>query len=210
MRENNHPLKIKFTSLLLFVLTLAAIAFITLVSPEEKILGEYVRIVYLHGALVWTSLALFIAAGILGLVALISGQQRLHCWSSASGRSGLFFWVAYLPVSMWAMQANWNGLFLSEPRFRVAMIFAIVGILLQLGLTLIDHAGLTSAANLLYVAVLIFTLQSTENVLHPPSVMLQSDLSLIQIYFGGLIILMITAAGQVTRWLYRFETRCIQ
>lgn len=208
MRENKNAKRIKKTSLLWFIFTLLAITLLIVISPEEKILGEHVRVVYLHGAWVWTSLLLFIASAAFGVVGLLTHRQKFHCWSSASGRSGIFFWVTYLPVSMWAMQANWNGLFLSEPRFRMALIFAVAGVLLQLGLTLIDHPTLTSSANIIYVTALFFTLLSTENVLHPASPMLQSSLSPIQIYFGGLILLMILAAWQITRWLYRFETRC--
>lgn len=208
MRENKNSKRIKKSSLLWFILTLLAITLLTAISPEEKILGEHVRVVYLHGAWVWTSLLLFLASAAFGVVGLLTNRQKFHCWSSASGRSGIFFWVTYLPVSMWAMQANWNGLFLSEPRFRMALIFAIAGVLLQLGLTLIDNPTLTSSANIIYVTGVFFALFSTENVLHPASPMLQSNLSLIQIYFGGLIILMIVAAWQITRWLYRFETRC--
>lgn len=208
MKDDINSNRSKKSSQLWFVLTLVAIVFLTAISPEEKVLGEGVRAVYLHGAWVWTSLVLFLAAGILGVVGLLTNRQKFHCWSSASGRSGVFFWVSYLPVSIWAMQTNWNGLFLSEPRFRMAMIFAITGILLQLGLTLVDNPSLTSSANLIFISTLFLTLQSTENVMHPPSPMLQSDFSIIQLYFGGLVLLMIAAAWQITRWLYRFETRC--
>lgn len=205
-QKKNLHLLIK-PSLVGFCLTLLAIAVLTTISPEEKTLGEHVRTVYLHGAWVWTSLVLFLAAGIFGMLGLVTARQKFHCWSSACGRSGIFFWVTYLPVSMWAAQANWNGMFLSEPRFRMAMVFAIVGLLLQLGLALIGNPVLTSAANMLYVAALLFTLRSTENVMHPPAPMLQSDLSLIQVYFGALFILMILAAWQITRWLCRLETQ---
>jgi hypothetical protein len=192
-------------SLFGFFLTLAAIAALTAISPPEKTLGEHVRTVYLHGAWVWTSLVLFLAAGVFGFLGLLTKAQKYHCWSSACGRSGIFFWVTYLPVSMWAAQANWNGMILSEPRFRMAMIFAIVGLLLQFGLLLISNPALTSGANILYIIALLYILQSTENVMHPPAPMLQSDFSVIQVYFGGLFILMILAAAD-HRWLCRLET----
>jgi hypothetical protein len=197
-------------SLIGFFLTVAAIAALTAITPEEKTLGEHVRTVYLHGAWVWTSLVLFLGAGAFGILGLLTTRQKFHCWSSACGRSGILFWVTYLPVSMWAAQANWNGMFLSEPRFRMAMIFAVVGLLLQLGLVLIGNPVLTSSANVLYIAALLITLLSTENVMHPPAPMLQSDFSLIQVYFGGLFILMILAAWQITRWLCRLETHPVK
>lgn len=209
MTENKNSNRFSRSSQLWFVMTLVAIVFLTAIGPEEKILGEGVRAVYLHGAWVWTALVLFLVAGVSGLVGLLTKKQKFHCWSSASGHSGILFWVTYLPMSIWAMQANWNGLFLSEPRFRMAMIFAITGILLQFGLALINNPTLTSAANISFIATLFLTLRFTENVMHPPSPMLQSDFSIIQLYFGGLVLLMIVAAWQITRWLYHFETQCV-
>jgi hypothetical protein len=198
------------SSLIGFFVTLLAIAVITAISPVEKTLGENARIVYLHGAWVWTSLVLFLGAGLFGLSGLLTGRENFHCWSGACGRSGIVFWVSYLPLSMWAAQTNWNGMFLSEPRFRMAIVFAVVGVLLQLGLMLISNNVLTASANIFYITALLLTLQSTENVMHPPSPMLQSDLSLIQFYFGVLLILMILAAWQITRWLCRLETQPVE
>jgi hypothetical protein len=205
-----HKLKQRLAikpSLIGFFVTLLAIAIITAISPAEKSLGERVRIVYLHGAWVWTSLVLLMAAGMFGMLGLLTSRQNFHCWSSACGQSGIIFWVTYLPLSMWAAQTNWNGMFLAEPRFRMAVIFAVVGVLVQLGLMLIANPALTSSANIVYITWLLLTLQSTENVMHPPAPMLQSDLSPIQFYFGALFILMVLAAWQITRWLCRFETR---
>src|SRR5690606_9937862 len=109
----------------LFLLVLAvAIAAFTALSPAERTLGLNVRVVYLHGAWVWAALAAFLAAAGAGLAGFIrdraseNGSLTLHRWSRALGRTGLLFWITYLPLSMWAMQTNWNGLFLAEPRWR--------------------------------------------------------------------------------------------
>ena len=103
--------------ILWFFLSLIAVVGITLISPPEATLGVNARVVYLHGAWVWTSLAAFVTAGIVGLLGLILRRENLHHWSRAVGRTGLFFWITYLPISLWAMQTNWNGLFLAEPRW---------------------------------------------------------------------------------------------
>src|SRR3990172_1257814 len=98
--------------LLWFGISLVAIAGMTLVGPAEKSLGANVRVVYLHGVWVWTALLAFLAAAGAGLVGLILQNEKLQRWSRALGRTGLFFWISYLPISMWAMQTNWNGFFL--------------------------------------------------------------------------------------------------
>ncbi|MGB5843852.1 MAG: hypothetical protein WBG94_05370, partial [Anaerolineales bacterium] len=111
--------------ILWFGLNLLAIIVVTALGPAEKSLGTNVRVVYLHGAWVWAALICIFAAAAVGLVGLITRRNAAHYWSLALGRTGLVFWITYLPLSLWAMQTNWNGLFLSEPRWRVAMIFAI-------------------------------------------------------------------------------------
>jgi hypothetical protein len=117
---------------------------------------------------VLTAEAAFIAAGLCGLIGLISHREGWHAWSAALGRTGIFFWLTYIPLSLWAMEANWNGLFLAEPRFRLAVTFAVVGILLQLGLWIISLPWLTSAANLIYIVVLRVVLSTAQYVMHPP------------------------------------------
>ena len=181
---------------------LAAIALLAAGGPPEKSLGSSVRVVYLHGAWVWTALAAFFAAGLSGLAALLTHQDALHSWSRALGRTGLVFWISYLPISVWATQTNWNGLYLAEPRWRLALIFAVSGLLLQLGLALIDKAALTSAANLGFILVLLVALSGTREVMHPRSPILESGSTLIQVYFAVLVTFMLLAAWQVARgWL---------
>jgi hypothetical protein len=193
------------TSILWFLLTIIAIAGLTALGPAEKSLGTNVRVVYLHGAWVWAALIAFLTAGITGLLGLATGRLTLQLWSRALGRTGLLFWVTYLPISMWAMQANWNGLFLAEPRFRFAVIFSVTGILLQIGVTLLENPAWASGGNLLYVLAMFLALRTTENVMHPPSPILDSEALRIQLYFGGLLILILLAAWQIARWLYHVD-----
>ena len=178
----------------------------TRLGPEEATLGTNVRVVYLHGAWVWTSLAAFIAAALMGLAALILRHESLHAWSRALGRTGLFFWITYLPISLWAMQANWNGLFLAEPRWRFAMIFAITGILLQLGLSFLPVIW-SSLGNIAYLVALFVALQSAENVMHPPGPMLESDFGRIQVFFIILTLLLLFTAWQFARWMMALDNK---
>jgi len=191
--------------LVLFVLLLFVVALFTVLGPAEKTLGANVRVVYLHGAWVWAALAAFLAAGLVGLVGLLTRRATFHYWSRALGRTGLFFWITYLPLSMWAMQTNWNGLFLAEPRWRLAIIFAIGGLLMQIGLSLLENPAWASALNLVYLVLLLISLQTTEQVLHPSSPVLNSDAWRIQLFFGGLLLLILLVAWQVARWWYATE-----
>jgi hypothetical protein len=184
----------------LFFITIVLIALLALLGPEEQSLGSNVRIVYLHGAWVLSAELAFLLAGIAGLLALITRRQSLHNWSAALGRTGIVFWVMYLPLSLWAMQANWNGLFLAEPRFRLALIFAVTGVLLQVGLWLVNIDWVTSLANLIYIVVLRVTFATADNVMHPPpSPIFNSGNYAIIGFFVAMILLSMLAAFFLTQ-----------
>jgi hypothetical protein len=190
----------KFSPLFLFFVTVLVIAVLTLFGPEEQSLGSNVKIVYLHGAWVLAAELAFAAAAFLGLLALILRRERLHEWSAALGRTGIVFWVTYLPLSLWAMQANWNGLFLAEPRFRIALTFAVVGLLLQVGLWIIDNHVLTSIANIAYIIALRVIFATAANVMHPPpSPIFNSGLWNIIIFFVMLNVFAWLAAYFLTK-----------
>ncbi len=184
-----------------FVLALLTTAGLTALGPEEQSLGANVRIVYLHGAWVLTAEAALGVSAFAGLLGILFRRERLHQWSVALGRSGLFFWVTYLPLSVWAMQANWNGLFLSEPRFRIAVIFAISGVLLQIGLTLLAKPVFSSLFNVLFFVALRIALSQASYVLHPPpSPIFDSGILALQLFFIGITFLTLVASYFMTRW----------
>lgn len=184
-----------------FVLAVLATAALTALAPEDHSLGANVRIVYLHGAWVLTAEAALGLSAVAGLLGILTRSERLHHWSAALGRTGLFFWVTYLPLSLWAMQANWNGLFLNEPRFRQAVVLAVTGVLLQIGLTLLARPVFTSLFNVLFFVALRIGLSQAGYVLHPPpSPIFSSGILSLQLFFIGIIFLTMVAAYFMTRW----------
>lgn len=184
------------------VLNIMAIGAVAMLGPAEKSLGEHVRVVYLHGAWVWTSLAGFATAALAGLLALISRRRLFYAWSQALGRTGLLFWITYLPLSLWAMQSNWNGLFLAEPRWRLALAFAGGGLLLQVGMAILDRDIVTALGNIIFAVVMFYKFGGVENVMHPRSPIWDSGISNIQLFFAALLGLTLAMGWQISRlWL---------
>lgn len=199
MLKNKSPL-------LLFFITLLAITVLTLFGPEERSLGSNVRLVYLHGAWVLTAEIAFLLAALAGLFGLVLRRDMFHAWSAALGRTGIVFWITYLPLSLFAMQANWNGLFLAEPRFRLAMTFAITGILLQIGLWMMNTKWLTSLANILFIIALRIIFAAAENVMHPPpSPIFNSGLWNVIFFFVALNLLAWIAGFFLTKFILRIQ-----
>ena len=99
------------------------------------------------------------------------------------------------------MESNWNGLFLAEPRFRLALTFAVVGVLMQAGLWVISNKLLSAVANVAYIIVLRVIFATAENIMHPPpSPIFNSGNYLIISFFVGLNLLTWLAAYFLARW----------
>jgi hypothetical protein len=187
-----------------FIGLLAALGLLTALAPIEKTLGANARVIYLHGAWVWVAMVAFLAAAIIGLAALVARREHLNLWSQAIGRTGLFFWLTFLPMSLYVMQANWNGLFLDEPRFRIPLNLAIVGLLLQVGLSFFPVRW-TSLANLVYGAALILVMGGVQTVLHPESPIINSEARSIQVFFVILLVGLVVAAWLLAWAWYQWE-----
>jgi hypothetical protein len=197
----------RWLHILLIFINLVAIGLTTASAPIERTLGENARLVYLHGAWVWTAMVIFLVAGVVGLVGLVSRRESLHAWSRAFGRTALLLWIAFLPQSLYLMQANWSGIFLDEPRFRIPLNLAVVGLLLQVGISFFP-AKYTSLSNILFAGVLFWTMGGIQTVLHPEGPIQSSSSVSIQVYFIVLLVLMIALAIQIAyAWRRWFSSR---
>ena len=105
---------------------------------REKTLGSQVRLIYYHGAWVWTGKVAYALAALTGLAGLLlpAARPRLTAWSLALGRTGLVFWLTYLPLSLLVQQLNWGGIYWDEPRWRIPAAFWVATVLLQAALLL--------------------------------------------------------------------------
>ncbi len=194
MLRRVHPLALA-AALLAVALVIASL------GPGERSLGANVRLVYLHGAWVWAALLGLGAAAACGAAGLVTRRAAWHDRSRALGLAGMAFWVTYLPISVLTMQMNWNGLFLQEPRWRIGLDFALVGVGLQIGWKLLDKPSWTSAGNLLFFAALTLALAGAQQVMHPPSPIAASGSAAIQGFFLALLTVTLIAEWQLARWL---------
>jgi hypothetical protein len=183
---------------ILLVATVVMAAF----GPLEQSLGASIRLVYLHGAWVWAGILVFLAASLAGLAALLTHRSAFFRWSEALGRTGLCFWLTYLPMSLLLMQIDWGGFFFDEPRWRIPFAYGVAGLLLQVGLALFDRRELTAAGNLIFGVALIWSLNGLQSILHPDSPILNSPSWDIRLFFAALLALALLLAWQVARlWL---------
>ena len=67
----------RISPLILFLLMLIFIIALVSLGPSEESLGSNVRLVYLHGAWVWTALIGFAAAAVFGLAYLVLKREQV-------------------------------------------------------------------------------------------------------------------------------------
>lgn len=185
------------------LVVLAVIVVVTAFAPVERTLGERARLVYFHGAWVWAGKIAFAAAAFSGLAGLALRSAVWQRVSRAFGWVGMVFWLTYLPLSLYVQQVNWGGIFWDEPRWRVPLMFGIVGLLLQIGLWLMNDLRLTSGANIVFGTLLWWMLGSIQNVLHPDSPIMQSDAIRIQMFFAALLALSIVFGALLASLLFQ-------
>jgi phosphate starvation-inducible membrane PsiE len=87
------------------------------------------------------------------------------------------------------------------------MIFAVTGLLLQIGLWLFNTKWLTSLANILYIIALRVVFATAQNIMHPPpSPIFKSGLWNIIMFFVVLNILAWVAGYFLTRFFLTLKS----
>jgi len=166
-------------------------------APLDVVLGEISRLAYVHGAMVWVALICFTTGALLGLAHLLTKQATLHWQSQLLVRSGLLFWIGYLPIGMWTARLAWSNVFLAEPRYAMAFAVGITGIAFQVGAALMENDRLDSMLNVLLGLIVWTLLVRTPLVMHPSGPIRDSQSWDIKVLFSGLVIMGLLIAVQV-------------
>jgi hypothetical protein len=100
---------------------------LVLLSPEDKELGQVLKLVYLHGALMGAGLFLFTVVGLVSLLSLFRKSPDFSLLFAIE-KTAIVFWVAATIVGNIASQLAWGGILWSEPRLRAAIIISLISI----------------------------------------------------------------------------------
>lgn len=176
-----------------------ALALLLWLSPSEKTLGSDVKVVYLHAALTWVGLIVFVFAGLAAFGHLVTGNASLYFLAGSAHITATAAWVISILVSVPANLLTWGG-FWVEPRVIWAsgvVLFAILSYLLASVLTsrrLVDLFYLTSAAAIIWVS------GGTRRVLHPAGPIRNSPSAAIKLYFLAIVAVCLALAIYVIVW----------
>jgi hypothetical protein len=178
-------------------------------APAEARLGNLVKLVYVHGALVWTGLLSFTLAGVLGLVALV---VRLPIWyrgTRAAGVAALIVWIVYIISSMAVTGLTWGQLIAwNEPRVRATGLILVAAVVLALVAWLMDHGGFTAAVNVIMGVVPWVVVRQAGVIRHPVDPIGGSGSAAIQGFYVLIVITVAALAATLIAWLWaRAELR---
>ncbi|MFQ5398098.1 MAG: hypothetical protein ACE5E7_00715 [Anaerolineae bacterium] len=182
---------------------LSAAVIILWLAPEEQTLGQGIRSVYVHVALIWAGLAGLVIAGLLGLLLAATGSRRILAWLQVIGWVGLAFYAAGVGMSIVSSKVNWGNVFWQEPRMQVALNMLAVATLVQLAIAWLPWVRLRGVLAAGLIIVLAWSTLNAPLVLHPRNPIGSSSSSTIQLTFSALTLLSVLSAA----WIVRFWQR---
>jgi len=174
-----------------------------IVAPAEAKLGQLIKLVYVHGALVMVGLVTFSVAGGLGLAALALRRQAWYSGTWATGVAALLVWIVYILSSMavtgltWGQVIAWN-----EPRVRASALILLAAVVLAVVTRLVGHRDFSAAVNLVMGIVPWILVRQAEAIRHPLDPIGGSESTSIQLFF---VLIVVAVAGLVVSliaWLW--------
>lgn len=199
-------------------LSMLLLAWIVL-APAETRLGNLVKLVYIHGALVWTGLLTFSVAGVLGLVALamrylvgsaepalVGSAERARAWyhgTESAGLAALIVWIVYVISAMavtslaWGQLVAWN-----EPRVQATASVLGAAIVVWLVTRLVNHRDFTAAANILMGIVPWILVARADVIRHPVDPIGGSGSVAMQGFYWLIVLTVAGLAATLILWLW--------
>jgi heme exporter protein C len=109
------------------ILLLAVAAYLALIyAPEELVMGQVQRVFYFHVATAWTALLGFVAAGVTGIIYLVTKDSKWDIVEVAAVEISLvFFLITIVLGSIWA-RPIWNTWWTWDPRLTTAAVTELI------------------------------------------------------------------------------------
>jgi hypothetical protein len=183
-------------------------------APQDVELGAWVRLVIWHGMLKWACIVGIFGMGVLAIVYLARGRDRLFEWGRAMQVALLPLWVVAVIIGVISAYLVWNALNLTERRMIMSVGYTVVAaVALMLSLfwenRRVGAVGqiLTSLAMAAGLAWIEFAPKGDD--VHPSGAVFASPNIAFRVYalvmMAGCLIAVLALTVPVRRWLQRSE-----
>ena len=172
-------------------------------SPAEQTLGQTVKLVYLHGALVRAAMVLFVVSLPVNLVALLTGQRNWSVWGKALIWAAVVIWLVHTLVSMVTTYTTW-GILIAwfEPRTRFTFALAVVGAIIVAISQLVDDTRFSALAYLLLAGLTLGLAPRWGAIQHPLDPISSSPSNAIRAFYLAIQTVTLAMGGLIVVWLH--------
>ncbi len=123
---NKKPVALLVLDIVSIILLGIATYLALVYAPTEAVMGQVQRVFYFHVATAWVALLGFIAAGLTGIIYLITKDIRWDILEVAAVEiSTIFFLITIILGSIWA-RPIWNTWWTWDPRLTTAAITELI------------------------------------------------------------------------------------
>lgn len=197
--------------LLAIVLLILLVIWVVL-APAESRLGNLIKLVFVHGALVWSGLLAFTIAGALGLVSLAldcraaAARSMAPVWyrgTESAGVAALLVWVAYVISSMAVTELAWGtAIAWNEPRVRATGSILLAALALFIVARLVANRRFTAVVSVLMGIVPWFVVRQAGVIRHPVDPIGGSESASIQTFYVLILLTVIGLTITLTSWIW--------
>jgi len=198
---------IRARAVMLAIVLLACLALLLWLSPAEQTLGQIVKLVYLHGALVRTAALLLVISLPINLVALVEPRSAWALWGKALVGTIVIVWLLHTLFSMVTTYAAWGvPIAWFEPRTRFTFAFA-GGLLAMLAVVyIVADDRFTHAVFAALAGIALLLMPRLGVIQHPLNPIGTSPSVAIRAFYVGILLVSLALAGllviELEAWLH--------
>jgi hypothetical protein len=202
-----NPLARRWIAPSLVVLA-AVVAVLVWLSPADQRLGDVVKLVYVHGALVRAGSLAFWLAGLVSLAALVMRRDAFYGWGRAIRETAILVWLVYLVSSGVVTYLAWGVvLYWGEPRVQLSFQVTFATLLLYVVGWLVRRPWVAALGDVFLALLVAYLLATTGLILHPVDPIGQSGSLAIQGYFITITLGVVLTAIQIARGIRAWHAR---
>ncbi len=165
-------------------------------SPAERTLGQVVKLVYLHGALVRTAMVLFAVSVPVNLAGLVFGGEAWLRWGKALVWGAVIVWLAHTLFSMVTTYEAWGvAIAWFEPRTRFTFATAGAGVLFVAVAWFVGHDRFSALIFALLGGLVLSLLPQLGLIQHPLDPIGTSSSNAIRGFYAAILLVTLLLGG---------------
>ncbi len=172
----------------LFAGLLLLLAVLLWLSPAEQTLGQTVKLVYLHGALVRTAMLIFAISLPVNLWALLRRQENWAAWGKAFIWGAVTVWLVHTLFSMVTTYLTWGiAIAWFEPRTRFTFAVAGASLVFIVAAHLVNDTRFSSLVFVLLSGLVLSQLPRLGIIQHPLDPIGTSQSNAIRAFYAAIL-----------------------